>query len=70
MSLVICPDCDATRSEEIGCATCRWDRLEARGGDQGPTADELENEFLRAQVEMLARAIGITQLFRIPRGEA
>jgi hypothetical protein len=45
---VICVNC-----EGWGCAACQYERTAARGGEQGPSALEVELEQLRAEVARL-----------------
>lgn len=42
--MIICLDCDGW-----GCTRCALARAEAAGGEQGPTADELLVQQLRAE---------------------
>lgn len=45
---VICLQCDGW-----GCTRCVLERAEAAGGEQGPTAEELELQQLRAELTAL-----------------
>lgn len=71
--LIVCPHCSASRSDEPGCISCALERLSARSGVGGFTADELELFRLRdevARLRQLSDALSFTLLFRTPRGLA
>lgn len=65
---VICVQCDGW-----GCTHCKNERAEAGGGEQGPTALELENDSLRrelAEVKDERDRLAELAVLRVPGGAA
>lgn len=53
---VICLHCDGS-----GCPRCKYDRLSAAGGDQGPSATEVELEHTRAELAKTKSLLDISR---------
>jgi hypothetical protein len=66
---VICLNC-----EGWGCTQCRDERDASKGGEQGLSPLEIENDRLRAQLEEAQRerdeALAELAALRVPRGAA